>query len=46
MLRPHLAKDISYMDTELMAVVTMNTIYVVRFQTTRLTFDRPWDVVY
>lgn len=45
-LRPHLAKDVSYMDTELMAVVTMNIIYVVRFYTTRLTFERPWDVVY
>jgi len=45
-LGPHLAKDVSYMDTELMAVVTMSAIYVVRFHTTRLTFERPWDVVY
>lgn len=45
-LRPHLMKDVSYMDTELVAVVTVNLIYVVRFQTSRLTFERPWDIVY
>jgi hypothetical protein len=24
----------------------MSTVYVIRIHTTRLTFERPWDVVY
>lgn len=45
-LNHHMSKDVGYMNTELICALTMNSLTVIRFSLTRLTFDKCWDIVY